>query len=249
MANWIKAEVIESRRWSKNLFSLILDADVAPFTAGQFTKLGLELDGKIVQRAYSYVNPPDTKYQEIYITKVDDGLLSPHLHQLESQDEVLITKDASGYFTLDEVPSSDHLWLFSTGTALGPYLSILRDPSKAIWKKYRKIVLIHAVRFSADLSYQAEINQLCQQHKDQLIVQPFVTREPNNIALSGRITHALEDGMLERIIGLPITPSQSQVMLCGNPHMVRDVREILIGKGLTKNLRKKPGHITTEQYW
>ncbi len=249
MADWIKAAVVESRRWSKNLFSLILNANVNPFTAGQFTKLGLEIDGKIIQRAYSYVNPPNSKHLEIYITKVEGGLLSPHLHLLEADDEVLITKNASGYFTIDEVPSADHLWLFSTGTALGPYLSILRDDDSDVWKQFRKVILIHAVRFSADLSHQAEINQLSIKRKDQLIVQPFVTREPNSIALSGRITHALEDGMLERIIGIPISAQKSQIMLCGNPHMVKDVRAILENRGLSKNLRKKPGHITTEQYW
>lgn len=249
MSTWIKAEVIESRRWTRNLFSLILDANIEPFTAGQFTKLGLEIDGKIIQRAYSFVNPPKSKYHEIYVTRVGDGLLSPRLHQLEAGDDVLITKEASGYFTLNEVPMGEHLWLFSTGTALGPFLSILRDRKNPVWSRFRKIMLIHAVRFSADLSYQDEINKLIQAHPDQLIVQPFVSQEPNTGALSGRITHALEDGMLERVIGFPLSPHHSQVMLCGNPSMVKDVRALLQAKGLEKNLRRKPGHITVEQYW
>ncbi len=249
MPTWIKAEVIENRRWNRNLFSLILNADTAPFSAGQFTKLGLEIDGKIIQRAYSYVNPPQSKYQEIYLTRVADGLLSPRLHQLEAGDDLLITKDANGFFTLDEIPSAEHLWLFSTGTALGPFLSLLRDEVNPVWARFRKIVLIHAVRFSADLSYQDEINKLIQEHPEQLIVQPFVSQEPNADALSGRITHALKDGMLERIIGFPLTPRHSQVMLCGNPEMVKEVRTLLEQKGLEKNLRKKAGHITVEQYW
>lgn len=247
MANWIKAEVIENRRWNKDLFSLILHADVDPFTAGQFTKLGVEIDGKIIQRAYSFVNPPGAKYLEVYATRVQDGLLSPRLHALEGDDSVLITKESSGFFTLDEVPQSEHLWLLSTGTAIGPYLSILRE--EAVWQRFRKVVLVHAVRFSADLSYQAEINELQQKRSDQIIVQPFVSREPTMGALSGRITHALEDGLLERAVGLKLTPEKSQIMLCGNPQMVKDVRALLLEKGLEKNLRKKPGHITTEQYW
>ncbi|ATF09221.1 ferredoxin--NADP reductase [Candidatus Enterovibrio altilux] len=247
MATWIKAKVIANRRWNKNLFSLVLDADVDPFIAGQFTKLGLEINGKLIQRAYSYVNPPDGKYLEIYVTRVTDGLLSPALHALEAGDSVMITKDTTGCFTLDEIPDGEHLWMLSTGTALGPFLSILQQ--NKVWPRFRKIVLIHAVRFSADLSYQSKINSLKQQHSDQIIVQPFVSQEPNASALSGRITHALEDGMLERIIGLKLSPEQSQIMLCGNPSMIKDVRELLEQKGLTKNLRRKPGQITTEQYW
>ncbi|WP_407331629.1 ferredoxin--NADP reductase [Enterovibrio sp. 27052020O] len=247
MATWIKAEVIENRRWNKDLFSLTLDADVAPFVAGQFAKLGLEIDGKLIQRAYSYVNPPSSKYLEVYATRVADGLLSPRLHALEAGDTVMITKDATGFFTLEEIPQSEHLWMISTGTALGPFLSILQEED--VWQRFRKVVLIHAVRFSADLSYQAEINELKKKHSDQILVQPFVSREPKAGALSGRITHALEDGMLERVVGLPLTPEKSQIMLCGNPQMVKDVRALLELKGLEKNLRRKPGHITTEQYW
>lgn len=247
MTEWIKAEVVENRHWNKDLFSLTLDADVAPFIAGQFTKLALEIDGKLIQRAYSYVNSPSSKYQEIYATKVADGLLSPRLHGLEAGDSVMMAKQANGFFTLDEVPQGEHLWMISTGTALGPFLSILHQED--VWKRFRKVVLVHGVRFSADLSYQAEINALMKKHSDQIIIQPFVTREPNMDALSGRITHALEDGMLERIVGFPLSAQSSQVMLCGNPHMVKDVKALLEQKGLNKNLRSKPGHITTERYW
>lgn len=246
MATWIKADVIENRRWNKDLFSLILDANVEPFLAGQFTKLGLEINGKLIQRAYSYINPPNSKYQEIYATRVADGLLSPSLHELEAGDTVMISKEANGFFTLNEIPQGENLWMISTGTALGPFLSILHQGE--VWGRFRKVVLIHGVRFSADLSYQAEINRLKEKHSDQIIVQPFVTREPNIEALSGRITHALRDGMLERIVGFPLSPS-SQVMLCGNPHMLKDARVLLEQKGLKKNLRRKPGNITIEQYW
>ena len=247
MGTWIKAEVIENRHWNRDLFSLILKADIAPFLAGQFTKLGLEIDGKLIQRAYSYVNSPNSKYQEIYATRVADGLLSPRLHALEAGDNLMITKEANGFFTLNEIPQSEHLWMISTGTAIGPFLSILHQ--NEVWQRFRKVVLVHGVRFSADLSYQAEINILKSKHKDQIIVQPFVTQEPNIEALSGRITHALKDGMLERIVALPLAPERSQIMLCGNPHMVKDVRHLLIQKGFEKNLRRKPGQITTEQYW
>lgn len=245
MANWIPAQVLENRHWNQDLFSLKLRADIEPFTAGQFTKLGLEMDGKVIQRAYSFVNGPNSDI-EIYATRVADGLLSPKLHQLKPGDQILINATASGYFTLDEVPEGEHLWLLSSGTAIGALLSVLTSPD--IWQRFRKIVLVHAVRFSSDLNYQAEIKQIQKQHPDQLIVQPFVSREPAPNTLTGRIPHALDDGLLERSVGLTIS-QQSQFMLCGNPDMVRDTREALERKGLKKNLRREPGHITMENYW
>ena len=247
MADWIPAEVINNRHWNNDLFSLTLRANIEPFKAGQFTKLGLEIDDKMIQRAYSFVNPPSDNTIEIYATRVADGLLSPRLHQLEAGDHVYVSARATGYFMLSEVPQGEHLWLLATGTAIGPYLSMLRE--KEVWQRFRKIVLVHAVRYAADLSYQAEINALKEQYPDQLIVQPFVSREPAMLSLPGRIPLAIADGLLERHVGLTLSAEQSQVMLCGNPEMVRDTKAALEQKGLAKNLRRAPGQITMEHYW
>ena len=56
MTEWVAGTVISNTRWTERLFSLRVRADIAPFQAGQFTKLALDLDGERVQRAYSYVN-------------------------------------------------------------------------------------------------------------------------------------------------------------------------------------------------
>jgi ferredoxin--NADP+ reductase len=55
--------------------------------------------------------------------------------------------------------------------------------------------------------------------------------------------------MLEQRAGLTIAADNSQVMICGNPAMVHDTVEVLQSRGLQKNRRREPGHITTEQYW
>ena len=60
MADWVSGKVTKVEYWTDALFSLYVRAPVHPFTAGQFTKLGLEIDGERVQRAYSYVIPPAT---------------------------------------------------------------------------------------------------------------------------------------------------------------------------------------------
>lgn len=78
---------------------------------------------------------------------------------------------------------------------------------------------------------------------------PFVSRESWPQGLSGRIPVAKADGRLEQAVGLSLLPELSQVMICGNPQMVKDTQEILLAKGLRKNLRRAPGEITVEHYW
>ena len=51
MADWVTGKVTKVQNWTDALFSLTVHAPVLPFTAGQFTKLGLEIEGERVQRA------------------------------------------------------------------------------------------------------------------------------------------------------------------------------------------------------
>ena len=60
MAEWVNGKVTQVKQWTDGLFSTVVNAPIDPFTAGQFAKLALEIDGERVQRAYSYVNAPTT---------------------------------------------------------------------------------------------------------------------------------------------------------------------------------------------
>ncbi|SLM65054.1 MULTISPECIES: ferredoxin--NADP(+) reductase [Dickeya] len=248
MAEWVTGKVLAVEHWTENLFSLRLSAPVAPFSAGQFAKLALELDGERIQRAYSYVNAPDDPQLEFYLVNVPDGKLSPHLHRCQPGDEVLVTQDAAGFFVLEEVPDCDTLWMLATGTAIGPYLSILQQGHDL--ERFRHIVLVHATRFARDLSYLPLMRDLQQRYPEKLRIQTVISREAQPGSLTGRIPTLIENGALEAAVGLPLNAQTSHVMLCGNPQMVRDTQQLLKdARQMTKHLRRRPGHITSEHYW
>lgn len=247
MANWVEGRVIRLRQWTDELYSIQVDAQVAAFTAGQFTRLALEIDGEMVARPYSFVNGPDNPVHEFYFITVRDGPLTHELVKLKPGDAIHLAPKGAGFFILDEVPQADCLWMLSTGTALGPFLSILT--TDAAWQRYRKIVLVHAVRTVSELAYRDEIKALLERYPDRLQFIPFVSREDTDFAIKARVPAAIEDGQLEQRTGIAINTADSQVMICGNPDMVRDTVAVLETRGLKKNRRRDPGHITTEQYW
>lgn len=247
MSNWVQGKVVSNRRWTERLYSLRIQADIDPFVAGQYGRLGLSIDGQIVGRPYSFVNAPHEKIHEFYSIVVSTGPLSPRLARLDTNDSIWIDKRINGFFTLNEVPDSRDIWMLSTGTALGPFLSILK--SDEVWKRFENIVLVHAVRFTRELTYQDTIQKFSKKYKDRFQMVPFVSRKKTHFALTGRIPAAIENGSLEDKAGIAIDPNNSQVMLCGNPDMLVDTRDALKKKGLKKNLRRSPGHITTESYW
>ncbi|EPD3276245.1 ferredoxin--NADP(+) reductase [Cronobacter sakazakii] len=248
MADWVTGKVVRVQHWTYSLFSLVVHAPVAPFTAGQFTKLGLEIDGERVQRAYSYVNAPGNPDLEFYLVTVPEGKLSPRLHAMQPGDEVMVVSDAAGFFVLEEIPECETLWMLATGTAIGPYLSILQEGKDL--ERFKNIVLVHAVRYAQDLSYLPLMLELQQRYDGKLRVQTVVSRETVSGSLTGRVPALIESGALEEAVGLPMDTATSHVMLCGNPQMVRDTQQLLKDtRQMAKHLRRRPGHMTAEHYW
>ena len=248
MAEWVNGNVSEVTHWTENLFSIKVHAPVAPFIAGQFAKLALEVEGERVQRAYSYVNAPASPDLEFYLVNVPEGKLSPRLHALKPGDSLMITKEAAGFFVLDEIPECQTLWMLATGTAIGRYLSILQQGEGMA--RFEHIVLVHAARYAADLSYLPLMQQLAERYNGKLRIQTVVSRETAPGALTGRVPALIESGQLEQAVGLPITAENSHIMLCGNPQMGRDTQQLLKDtREMRKHLRREPGHITSEHYW
>jgi ferredoxin--NADP+ reductase len=247
MSPWLEGRVIENRHWTPALFSLRLAGPTFAFEAGQFVKLALDLDGERVARPFSFVNPPGELPLEFYGVIVPGGPLSPRLACLQPGDGVWLSPKPSGFLVLSEVLPAEDLWLLATGTGIAPFLSILR--TAAPWSRYARVILVHAVRRADELVYRELIDALAQVYGERFRTVSFVSREEARGALAGRIPAAIADGRLEAAAGCPIAPERSQVMLCGNPDMVKDATAALVARGLRKHRRRAPGQISVENFW
>lgn len=254
MTDWVEGRVIEVIRWNQQLFSLRVEAELAPYEAGQFTRLALLLPApeapsgvERVAHAYSFVNPPNAGFHEFYVVLIPGGRLTPHLHRLTVGDTLQVARQASGFLTLNELPAGRDLWMLATGTAIGPFLSLLADGTVA--ERFEQLVLAHGVRLGEELSYQPLIHELMARWPGRLHYVPFVTRESWHEGLAGRIPAAILDGRLEQLVGLTLQAELSQVMLCGNPAMVKETLQALQSRGLSKHLRRAPGQVSMENYW
>lgn len=246
MPQWIEARVVARKRWTDRLWSLSFEADIAPFRAGQFVTLALDIDGERVARPYSLVNAPHQRPLEVYFNIVPEGPLSARLAALEVGDALWVKNRASGVLTLDQVPECKNLWLLSTGTAVGPFVSMLKTDEP--WQRFDQIVLAHGVRTAEELGYREIIEQMQRDNPAQLKVVPFVSRERLPEAIHGRIPPSIESAELERRVGLALQPEDSHVMLCGNAGMIADVQDVLARRGMQRHRRNQPGHVSAEKY-
>ena len=251
MAAWVEGRVTGTRQWTQSLVSLMVFAPDVKFVAGQFARLALPaLPGSVeamTGRPYSFVNPPHEAPHEFYFIVVPGGPLSPRLAALAPGDPVWLAPRANGFFSISEVARADVLWCLSTGTGLGPFLSMLRTDEP--WTSFQRVVLVHAVRHAEELTYRDVIAGVSRARPGAFTYVPMVSREPHPAALSGRIPAAIDDGRLEARAGAALSPENSHAMLCGNPAMVEDTQKVLAVRGMRRHRRKEPGHVTLETYW
>lgn len=242
---WVSSRIVARRDWAEGLWSVTLDAVVLPYEPGQFVNLALEIDGARVKRAYSLASPAGSP-AELYLVAVPGGTLSPALARRSVGDEVLVDPRAHGFFVSRELPDGRDLWMFATGTGLGPYLAMLRDGR--VFERFERVLLVHSARMAAHLGYREELEEL-ERRRAGFRYVPVTTREACRGLLHGRIDARLRSGELEQRAGVTLEPSTTRVMLCGNPSMLEDVGAVLHDRGLKRHRRREPGQLVTESYW
>jgi ferredoxin--NADP+ reductase len=224
------------------------------FAAGQYARLGLRDAAGPIWRAYSMVSAPDEEQLEFYGIIVPGGMFTSRLKELQTGSTVLIEKQPYGFMTPDRFSDGEDLWMFATGTGIGPYVSMLREGR--IWEQFRNLVLVHGVRHANELSYHEELEDMRQGERGpakdgraRLQVIKTLTREEAENALHGRLTVLLENGGLEQAAGLAISVAASRIMMCGNPEMIEDMRALLHARGMRPQRRLAQGQFVTENYW
>lgn len=254
-AKWTTETLVSLRRWSDKLFSFKTTRSPSfRFAPGQFARLGITVPttGEVIWRAYSMASANYEEHLEFFSIVVPEGAFTTRLSRLVPGDPVLIEKANYGFLTTDRFVGGRDLWLLSSGTGLAPFLSILHDP--LVWNTYQNIILVHSVRQADELTYRDEIrnlpqHELLQEGTARLHYIPVVTRELVAGALADRITRLIAEGTLEKAAGLPLDLAHSRLMICGNPQMAVDLRELLKQRGFQVGRRGIPGQLAFENYW
>ncbi|WP_289283338.1 ferredoxin--NADP reductase, partial [Methylophaga sp. UBA5088] len=225
MSTFASERVLSVHHWDDNLFSFKTTRDPGlRFENGQFVMIGLEVDNKPLLRAYSIASPNYDENLEFFSIKVPNGPLTSRLQHLQVGDEILVSRKPTGTLVVHDLKPGKNLYLFSTGTGLAPFLSVIQDIEA--YDRFEKIILIHGVRYVSELAYADFIEKDLPDNeffgdlvKEKLIYYPTVTREP--FRNQGRLTDLITSGKLFEDIGLPpLDPEHDRAMICGSPQML-----------------------------
>ncbi len=236
MAAFGTETILSVHHWNETLFSFTTTRDPGlRFENGHFVMIGLEVNGKPLTRAYSIASANYEEHLEFLSIKVQDGPLTSRLQHIQVGDPLLVSKKPVGTLVVHDLLPGRNVYLFSTGTGLAPFMSIIKDPET--YERFEKVILVHGVRQVSELAYRDYIRHelpnneyFGEEVRNKLIYYPTVTRE--EFETTGRITTLIESGRLFEDIGLkPLDPAVDRAMICGSPGMLKDLSTILNVRG------------------
>jgi len=250
-----------------SVFRVRPDADEYAFVAGQYTVVGLkqgeprvaEADQeepgaadpeKMIRRPYSIcssVHQPEAL--EFYISLISGGELTPRLFNLREGARLFVGPQPRGTLTLEGVPAESNVLLVATGTGLGPYVSMLRSHARDF--PAQQIGVMQGASYSRDLGYLNELthyaNELPNLHYLPTISRP--EQDPTWQGATGRVQHWIWSADFPIRFGFSLEPQQTHVFLCGNPGMILETQELLLGRGFTLDAKGVEGDLHIEKYW
>jgi ferredoxin--NADP+ reductase len=251
---WTAETVLSVHHWTPTLISLrTTRPQDFRFTPGHYARLGLVTnDGSEVWRPISMVSAASDEALEFLVVLIPGGMFSEAFGLLQSGDTLRVDRLSYGFMTLEQLAAGRELWLLASGTGLGPFVSMLRDT--AVWQKFERLIVVHSVRRAAELAYGDEISALAAHSQGapdsaQLTYLPIVTRESGATTLSTRLPQLLHAGGLEAAAGTTLEVATSRLMVCGNPAMASELRQLLAARGFATSRRNAPGQMAFENYW
>jgi ferredoxin-NADP reductase len=174
-----RAEVIEVRHQTARSATLRLRPNSAwsGFRAGQFVRVGFEIDGVRRTRTYS---PACSEHDgrghlELTLTTHPQGLVSRHVRETLQPGAVVHMGSADGEFVLPDA-RPERLALISGGSGITPVMAMLRtlcDEGHA-----GEILFLHYARERQDWLYEPEVRELARRHPNVTVIYR-ATRGPD----------------------------------------------------------------------
>lgn len=227
------------------------------FKAGQFAVLALpkdenDLDGEWYRRAYSITSIPEEAELKFYVVLVSNGSLTPKLFKLNIGDDIYLGEKAAGLINFDTTDKTSNLLFISTGTGIAPFISILRGYKNDIFNNKRQVALIHGARFTYELGFKGELEDL-EKTYNNFKYYPIISRSEDETGvlwngLKGHAQLVIKDGLISKQFNAELLPDNTKVFLCGNPNMVDECVALFTEKGFIKNTFKVKGNLFFDKH-
>jgi len=244
-----KEKVTWVKHWCDKTFSFKTTRDPGfRFANGEFSLIGMMIDGKPKLKAYSLASANHEDELEFLSIKLQDGPLTSKLQHIQVGDEVLINTKSTGTLVIDYLEPGRNLYLIATGTGLAPFLGIIKDPKT--YERFKNIVLTHTVQYENELAYHDELKSFNEKWKQvtQGNFRYFNTLTQQDWPRKGRITEWIKNNRLfSETRGQALDVEQDRFMICGSEGLNHDLMDHFDSLGMKEGSTKELGTYVVEK--
>lgn len=243
---FFRARITKRREIAADLWVIRVDpGGEFRFAPGQYATVGVEGQGKLIERAYSIVSAPYESELEIFIELVPQGELTPLLYRLGVGAELSMRKVPKGRFTLDVQSGRKNHLLLSTVTGVAPFVSYIRSLERE-WREGRfdgghRLFAIHAASRSWEFGYGEELQRAAAEIPWVTYIAT-ISRPWDDRDWKGE-TGRVEDLIRKYADAWSLDAGNTTAYLCGHPQMIENSKGILQRRHFTKEA------IREEVYW
>ncbi len=234
---WQAATVAEIVHRTRRIASIFLRSALRHHIAGQHVDVRLVAeDGYEARRSYSIASAPDADLLELLVERLDDGEVSPFLHDvLRVGDSLELRGPIGGHFVWrGDEPGP--LLLIAGGSGIAPLLSMLRH--RAATHGAGDALLLYSAQRWADLVCPDELIAMAERDTHCRIV---VTTTREAARRPGDHGRRIDDAMLVDVLARWARQPHA-CYVCGSTGFVEAVTGGLVDAGIA------PGVIRAERY-
>lgn len=216
----IEGEIISQDRISSSvvLVSIKVDADFN-YYAGQFVNI---FRGDGLCRSYSLASQSNDKTLQLHVRKVLNGEMSNWLYNSELIGQKIKLSGPIGECYLNQDMFNDDLLLLGVGTGLAPLFGIIKD---AISKGFQKKITLFHGGLTREGLYLVEDLKILEEQYSQFNYNPiYLNGDEREGFIKGNILELLKDLSLDKL--------NTSVMVCGDPEMVKRMKQTIFMKGI-----------------
>ena len=185
-------------------------------TAGQYVRIGVDVDGRRLWRAYSLTSPTNRRDGRVTITvkAIPGGKVSNHLVRGVKPGTLVQLDQATGDFVLPEARPAKVLYL-TAGSGITPVMGMLRD------SEFDDAVMVHCAPRPQDVIFREELHDLVAREKLRLTE-----------------VHTDTDGVLDlaRLDELVPDWAERETWACGPAGLLDAAEELWSGHGVRERL-------------
>jgi len=220
----MRATLLETRELAPEVRHFLFEARDVPqlhFKPGQFVSFTELLSGKKITRPYSIASLPSGNRFELCLNRVEEGIFSPFLFQMQPGDSVDMSAPL-GFFVIRN-PHKPAVFV-ATGTGIAPFRPMV--PDYLSHPEAKDLTLIFGVRYEGSLYYREEFEARAAELASFRFWPVLSRPEPSWGGRTGHVQLHLLEAIGDR--------RDLDVHICGMKAMVDDVRAILKEMGFDR---------------